>query len=279
MSLTARLFSFLTPEFHGARGRSSVLQGSTPRSLCWHCSPRYWPNHMFPIGLRHAVVTGFPFYDQVEHEQGLDPDLERFLMLAPPRLSSPWGTVSAVQHPGSFYCESLAAVRRLGCRAILLAGGNSLDEPLPAGTMVFSYAPFSKVFPRASVVVHQGGMGTCGQTMAAGRPMLVVPFALINPTTGPIRTARSWLGPCIVSNYEPICGAMSCSIAARSLLCREGLRPWPSGWRKRMVFEPQPMPSNPDGRDGTPEGFYPMPGPHPTFSRPSTPDSDNLAPP
>jgi len=47
--------------------------------------------------------------------------------------------------------------------------------------MAFPYAPFSKVFPRAAVIVHQGGIGTCAQALAAGRPMLVVPYAFDQP--------------------------------------------------------------------------------------------------
>lgn len=83
----------------------------------------------------------------------------------------------AVQQAGSFCSESLAAVRHLGCRAVLLVGDNSIPEPLPPGTAVFPYAPFSKILPRASVVVHPGGIGTTAQALGARRPMLVVPYA------------------------------------------------------------------------------------------------------
>jgi UDP:flavonoid glycosyltransferase YjiC (YdhE family) len=62
-----------------------------------------------------------------------------------------------------------------------LAGGNLLREPASNGVMVIPYAPFSAIFPRASVIVHQGGIGTCGQALAAGRPMLVLPFAFDQP--------------------------------------------------------------------------------------------------
>ncbi len=104
----------------------------------------------------HTLVTGFPFYDQAEHGQGIDPDLERFLDAGPPPVVFTLGS-SAVQPAGNFYHESLAAVRRLGCRAVLLVGSNSLQEPLPPGTVAFPYAPFSKIFPRAAVIVHSGG--------------------------------------------------------------------------------------------------------------------------
>jgi UDP:flavonoid glycosyltransferase YjiC (YdhE family) len=88
---------------------------------------------------------------------------------------------SAVQTAGDFYHQSIAVVQRLGCRAVLLAGGNSFQEALPPGIVAFPYAPFSKIFPRAAVIVHQGGIGTCAQALAAGRPMLVVPFAFDQP--------------------------------------------------------------------------------------------------
>jgi UDP:flavonoid glycosyltransferase YjiC (YdhE family) len=127
-----------------------------------------------------TLATGFPFYDQFEHGQGLVPALQRFLDAGPPPIVFTLGS-SAVNAPGDFYGESLAAARRLGCRAVLLAGGNSLPDPSPKGVMVISYAPFSAIFPSASVVVHQGGIGTCGQALAAGRPMLVVPFAFDQP--------------------------------------------------------------------------------------------------
>ena len=54
-------------------------------------------------------------------------------------------------------------------------------EALPAGTVAFPYAPYSQIFPRAAAIVHSGGMGTSAQALAAGRPMLVVPFAFDQP--------------------------------------------------------------------------------------------------
>jgi UDP:flavonoid glycosyltransferase YjiC (YdhE family) len=43
------------------------------------------------------------------------------------------------------------------------------------------YAPFSKVFPRAAVVVHHGGIGTCAQGLAAGVPQFVMPLSFDQP--------------------------------------------------------------------------------------------------
>lgn len=127
-----------------------------------------------------TLITGFAFYDQSDHGQGLHPDLQRFLDSGPAPVVFTLGS-AAVQQAGSFYRESLAAVRHLGCRAVLLVGDNPIPEPLPPGTAVFSYAPFSKLFPRASVIVHPGGIGTTAQALLAGRPMLVVPYAFDQP--------------------------------------------------------------------------------------------------
>jgi UDP:flavonoid glycosyltransferase YjiC (YdhE family) len=127
-----------------------------------------------------ARVIGFPFYDRAEHGQEMDGALREFLDAGKPPVVFTLGS-SAVFDPGSFFEESLGAVKRLGCRAVLLAGPNAISGPLPPGTAVFPYAPYSQILPRASCVVHQGGVGTCGQALAAGRPMLVMPYGFDQP--------------------------------------------------------------------------------------------------
>lgn len=160
-------------------GRDPVFEGQhSPQRVLAMFSPLLGPPQ--PDWPPRTRITGFPFYDQAEHGRGLDSELERFLDAGPPPVVFTLGS-SAVHKPGNFYRESLAAVRRLGCRAVLLVGNTALESPLPSGVMPMPYAPFSKLFPRAAVIVHQGGIGTCGQALAAGRPMLVVPFAFDQP--------------------------------------------------------------------------------------------------
>lgn len=50
-------------------------------------------------------------------------------------------------------------------------------ERLPEDIIAVKYAPFGELLPRAAAMVHQGGVGTTGQGLRAGIPMLVVPFA------------------------------------------------------------------------------------------------------
>jgi UDP:flavonoid glycosyltransferase YjiC (YdhE family) len=128
-------------------------------------------------------ITGFPFYDRRDRAGddtagGLSPELRHFLDAGEPPIIFTLGS-SAIWVAKDFYRESIAAARALGRRALLLTGHerNRLPEPLPEGIAAFEYAPYGEVLPRASVVVHQGGVGTTGQTLRSGRPALVVPFS------------------------------------------------------------------------------------------------------
>jgi UDP:flavonoid glycosyltransferase YjiC (YdhE family) len=130
----------------------------------------------------HTRITGFPFYDRRDRAGddagGLSPELRRFLDAGAPPIIFTLGS-SAIWVARDFYRESIAAARALGERAILLIGHerNRLAEPLPEGVAAFEYAPYGELLPHARAVVHQGGVGTTGQTLRAGRPALVVPFS------------------------------------------------------------------------------------------------------
>lgn len=121
-----------------------------------------------------TLVTGFVFYDRHHQQQGMSPELQRFLADGPAPLVFTLGS-SAVGAAGDFYTASLQAAKRLGMRAVFLTG--PFAQGLPADAMVAEYAPHSELFPRAAAIVHQGGIGTTAQAMRSGRPMLVVPFA------------------------------------------------------------------------------------------------------
>jgi UDP:flavonoid glycosyltransferase YjiC (YdhE family) len=129
----------------------------------------------------NTVITGFPFFDQKDNAE-MDPELSRFLDEGPPPIVFTLGS-AAVHVAGDFYRESVAAAKLLKRRAVLLIGSeqNRPKEPLPEGIAAFNYAPFGELLPRAKALVHQGGVGTTGQGLRAGIPMLVVPFAHDQP--------------------------------------------------------------------------------------------------
>jgi UDP:flavonoid glycosyltransferase YjiC (YdhE family) len=128
----------------------------------------------------HTRVTGFVFYEEPNR---LPPEVAQFLDAGPAPLVFTLGS-SVVSTAGPFYRESLEAVRRLGCRAVLLVGTdpqNQPPEPLPEGVLAVPYAPHASLFPRAQAIIHQGGIGTTAQALRARRPMLVVPHAYDQP--------------------------------------------------------------------------------------------------
>jgi UDP:flavonoid glycosyltransferase YjiC (YdhE family) len=124
-----------------------------------------------------TVQPGFAFYDQ-STATNASSELARFLEDGDPPIVFTLGS-TAVANPGNFYRSSQEAALRLGKRAVLI-GARDLQSD---SDRIFSipYAPYSEVFPRASVVVHQGGSGTTGQALRAGRPMLFVPYGWDQP--------------------------------------------------------------------------------------------------
>ena len=127
-----------------------------------------WP------GQAHA--TGFCFYDG-QHEQQLSVELLQFLDSGSPPIIFTLGS-TAVWVAQNFYAESITAATRLGKRAVLLIG-DERNRPanLPDHIFAADYAPYQSLLPRASAIVHSGGVGTTSQALLAGAPTLIIPFA------------------------------------------------------------------------------------------------------
>ncbi|HZR16083.1 MAG TPA: glycosyltransferase [Verrucomicrobiae bacterium] len=143
----------------------------------------------------NTVITGFPFYDGPTDGPALPSSLEEFLRGDEPPIVFTLGS-SAVLDPGSFYGESARAASLLRRRAVLLLGANPPPANLSDGVATAGYARFSELFPRSAAVVHQGGVGTTGQALRAGRPMLVMPFNFDQPDNA-ARVARLGAGQVI----------------------------------------------------------------------------------
>jgi UDP:flavonoid glycosyltransferase YjiC (YdhE family) len=130
----------------------------------------------------NTEITGFVFYDGDAGKQELPAEVERFLQAGEPPVVFTLGS-AAVLDAGDFYEESARAALLAGVRAVLLVGTDARNVPQrqSASLCVARYAPYSKLFPRASLIVHQGGVGTTAQAMQAGRPMLVMPYSHDQP--------------------------------------------------------------------------------------------------
>jgi UDP:flavonoid glycosyltransferase YjiC (YdhE family) len=131
----------------------------------------------------NTLITGFCFYDFDAGNAALPPHLERFVAAAEPPVVFTLGS-AAVLAAGDFYEVSARAAIKLGIRAVLLIGADPRNCPrlsLPSSICVAEYAPYSALFSRSRLVVHQGGVGTTAQCLRAGKPMLIMPYSHDQP--------------------------------------------------------------------------------------------------
>jgi len=139
--------------------------------------------HEQPDWPPNTRITGFCFYDADAGNSALPKHLEKFLNAGPAPLVFTLGS-AAVLAAGRFYDYGARAAERLGMRAVLLIGSDERNLPrhaLPDSICVAEYAPYSALFSRASIVIHQGGVGTTAQCLRAGKPMLIMPYSHDQP--------------------------------------------------------------------------------------------------
>jgi len=69
----------------------------------------------------------------------------------------------------------VSAIRKSGCRAIVQLPWDDLSA-FPSDDRIFKVkrAPYKRVFPRCSVIVHHGGAGTTKSSLLSGRPSIIV---------------------------------------------------------------------------------------------------------
>jgi rhamnosyltransferase subunit B len=135
---------------------------------------------------KNTKITGFCYYDSDAGNAALPKHLEEFLAAGPAPVVFTLGS-AAVLAAGKFYEHSARAAMKLGIRAVLLIGSDERNRPrvaLPKTICVAEYAPYSALFPRAQLVVHQGGVGTTAQCLRAGTPMLIMPYSHDQPDNG-----------------------------------------------------------------------------------------------
>ena len=137
-----------------------------------------------------TLQSGFVYYDGAADD--ITAELTSFLNEGEAPIVFTQGS-TAVHHPRNFYEASIAAANQLDRRAVLLGASRELST---SRILALPYAPYSQIFPHAAAIVHQGGSGTIGQALRAGRPMLVVPFGWDQPDNG-VRAARLGVGLCL----------------------------------------------------------------------------------
>jgi rhamnosyltransferase subunit B len=150
-----------------------------------------WPSN--------TTVTGFSFYDKFDtFSSGLPEELAAFCDAGDPPVVFTLGS-SAVLAPGDFFDVSAEVASCLGKRAVLLAGPEfekRINVKRNRDIQVTPYASYSAIFPKASAIVHSGGVGTTAQALRAGKPMIVIPFSHDQPDNG-ARITRLGVGKMI----------------------------------------------------------------------------------
>lgn len=179
----------LGPELNKFRASVGLASVRNVGSRWWHSPQRVvglfpdWYAEPQPDWPPRTALTGFPLYDE-RGVSGVPSDLEAFLAEAvaaddPPVAFAP-GSFNRQAH--RFFAAAADACRRLGRRGILLTRfPEQVPGHLPSGVVHAEYAPFSALLPRVAALVHHGGIGTCAQALAAGRPQLVMPMGFDQP--------------------------------------------------------------------------------------------------
>ena len=145
-----------------------------------------WPHN--------TKACGFPRFDGPPPDAATQARLNAFLAEGQSPADAPLVFAlgsSAVMIAGDFWDNAIAAARALGRRAILITGrpAGSVAATTDDGIAEFTYLPYSVVFPHAAAIIHQAGIGTLSQALAAGRPQLITPVSFDQPDNA-ARTAR-----------------------------------------------------------------------------------------
>jgi rhamnosyltransferase subunit B len=153
----------------------------------WFAAPQPdWPANT------HTV--GFAQFDDDGASDSLQQAEEFLAAGAPPMIVTPGSAGSTMQR---FFRESVDAAHRIGARAMLVTNfPEQVPRHLPSGIQVFGYLPFSRLLPRASLLVYHGGIGTLAQGIKAGVRHLVVPHGYDQFDSG-WRIEQLGLGRCI----------------------------------------------------------------------------------
>lgn len=122
--------------------------------------------------------AGHSFYDKYLQSNQLPVELDQFIQCGDPPIIFTLG--SFVTHGALSYYKLFArAAAKLNRRAILLVNETdteALKTECLENVFISSYIRHSLIFPKCSLIVHHGGIGTTGQALKVGIPQLVIPF-------------------------------------------------------------------------------------------------------
>jgi UDP:flavonoid glycosyltransferase YjiC (YdhE family) len=119
-----------------------------------------------------VLQAGFPLFEDAQ-VPALPPDVETFLAMGPPPVVLTPG--SFMRQARTFFEAGLKACAALDQRAILLTPYADQVPALPGWARHYPYIALQRLAPRASAIIHHGGIGTAAQGLRAGLPQLLAP--------------------------------------------------------------------------------------------------------
>ena len=133
----------------------------------WYGPPQAdWP--------KAVTLVGFPMFDGGDAAE-IPAEVEAFCRGGAPPVAVTFGT--EMMHAENVFRALIEAAATLGVRCVVLTKyRRQLPAELPPSVFHCGFAPFQKLFPLCSAVVHHGGIGTTARAHAPGTPQRILPF-------------------------------------------------------------------------------------------------------
>ena len=162
-------------EPHGLPKVASLLTHIAEAPDLWATLFPAWFAPRMPDWPQALVYGDFPLFDGAQDE-AFSRELSAFLAAGEKPLVFTPGTKNF--HAADFFSHALAAVNRLGRRAIFLTGERTqVPAHLPESVLWQPYVALGALLPHAAMLVHHGGIGTTAEALRSGIPQLITPFA------------------------------------------------------------------------------------------------------
>jgi rhamnosyltransferase subunit B len=122
----------------------------------------------------HIVSGDFPLPERNLPSPELPEKVQLFLQSGAAPIVVMMG--SAMMHAAHLYARWQEAALAAGQRAILISANEAqMPKTKHPNVLQLAFAPFDALLPRASLLVHHGGIGSCIQALAAGIPQIIQP--------------------------------------------------------------------------------------------------------
>ena len=122
----------------------------------------------------NSVICGFVRDEHVKDWPDVPAEIEQ-LFNGPKRPVVVGLGSTASLHGDAIYKAAAAACRTLAHPALLVGKGMAQYADPESRIFAADFAPYGWVFPRASLVIHHGGVNTTAETLRAGLPALIIP--------------------------------------------------------------------------------------------------------